>query len=155
MGSVCVDRVGSGHYTAYGCHDSRWYHFNDSTVTLTEENTVRKAKAYILFYVERPDQRTTDETASDTVAVDTVASDRPALDKVTVDMLASDRPTLAKVATDKAAVDCVAKDGDMFDIAALEKVAAEKVATDNVDISDKVVLAATENNSQALQPDAQ
>uniref|UniRef100_A0A669C5B4 Ubiquitin carboxyl-terminal hydrolase n=1 Tax=Oreochromis niloticus TaxID=8128 RepID=A0A669C5B4_ORENI len=48
--------VGSGHYTAYGSHEGRWYHFNDSTVTLTNEDTVRKAKAYILFYVERTGQ---------------------------------------------------------------------------------------------------
>lgn len=46
--------VGSGHYTAYGSHEGRWYHFNDSTVTVSSEDTVRKAKAYILFYVERP-----------------------------------------------------------------------------------------------------
>uniref|UniRef100_A0A671UPB5 Ubiquitin carboxyl-terminal hydrolase n=1 Tax=Sparus aurata TaxID=8175 RepID=A0A671UPB5_SPAAU len=48
--------VGSGHYTAYGSHESRWYHFNDSTVTLTNEDAVTKAKAYILFYVERTEQ---------------------------------------------------------------------------------------------------
>uniref|UniRef100_A0A673YU20 Ubiquitin carboxyl-terminal hydrolase n=1 Tax=Salmo trutta TaxID=8032 RepID=A0A673YU20_SALTR len=53
--------VGSGHYTAYGKRDGRWYHFNDSTVTLAEEETVVKAKAYILFYTERPD-KTTPET---------------------------------------------------------------------------------------------
>lgn len=44
--------IGSGHYTAYGGLGGRWYHFNDSTVTLTNEDTVTKAKAYILFYAE-------------------------------------------------------------------------------------------------------
>uniref|UniRef100_A0AAR2LCG0 Ubiquitin carboxyl-terminal hydrolase n=1 Tax=Pygocentrus nattereri TaxID=42514 RepID=A0AAR2LCG0_PYGNA len=55
--------VGSGHYTAYGHHEGRWYHFNDSTVTLVNEQTVAKAKAYILFYTERTEQdRMTSET---------------------------------------------------------------------------------------------
>lgn len=65
---VCVGRVGSGHYTAYGSHEGRWYHFNDSTVTLTSEDTVRKAKAYILFYVERNEQAdSADQPPSDNV----------------------------------------------------------------------------------------
>ncbi|XP_061531891.1 ubiquitin carboxyl-terminal hydrolase 3 [Phycodurus eques] len=50
--------AGSGHYTAYGSHEGRWYHFNDSTVTLATEETLRKAKAYILFYTERAERTT-------------------------------------------------------------------------------------------------
>lgn len=48
--------IGSGHYTAYGSHEGRWYHFNDSTVTLTSEEAVTKAKAYILFYAANTEQ---------------------------------------------------------------------------------------------------
>jgi len=46
--------LGFGHYTAYGRvgqgSDRRWYHFNDSTVTLANESDVVSQAAYILFY---------------------------------------------------------------------------------------------------------
>ncbi|KAG1650828.1 Ubiquitin carboxyl-terminal hydrolase 3 [Nymphon striatum] len=45
--------AGSGHYTAYGTHESNWYHFNDSSVTICDEETVQSSKAYILFYIKR------------------------------------------------------------------------------------------------------
>ena len=45
--------AGSGHYTAFVTKDSNWYHFNDSTVLETNQETVAKSKAYILFYIQR------------------------------------------------------------------------------------------------------
>ena len=78
----CNYSVGSGHYTAYGSHDGHRYHFNDSTVTLPEEETVVKAKAYILFYVERPDKAASDATASETAVCVKTASELAASDSV-------------------------------------------------------------------------
>lgn len=54
--SIFSRSIGSGHYTAYGLHEGKWYHFNDSTVTTVSEEAVLKAKAYILFYTEHNDQ---------------------------------------------------------------------------------------------------
>lgn len=45
--------VGSGHYTAYCRHDDYWFHFDDSCVTACDESTVKRSKAYILFYNRR------------------------------------------------------------------------------------------------------
>eukprot|EP00425_Heterocapsa_triquetra_P047038 CAMPEP_0195074464 /NCGR_PEP_ID=MMETSP0448-20130528/17561_1 /TAXON_ID=66468 /ORGANISM="Heterocapsa triquestra, Strain CCMP 448" /LENGTH=835 /DNA_ID=CAMNT_0040106721 /DNA_START=33 /DNA_END=2540 /DNA_ORIENTATION=+ len=52
-----VNHTGSlsfGHYTAYGQvgegQDRQWYHFNDSSVTRTDEKEVVSKAAYILFY---------------------------------------------------------------------------------------------------------
>lgn len=45
--------IGSGHYTSYASHNGCWHHFNDATVSVCSEDTVLKAKAYILFFVRR------------------------------------------------------------------------------------------------------
>ncbi|XP_049579272.1 ubiquitin carboxyl-terminal hydrolase 3 [Syngnathus scovelli] len=93
--------VGSGHYTAYGSHEGRWYHFNDSTVTLANEETLRKAKAYILFYAERTEQpAATSDTCRAKVLKDQSAEDSsPAVqsaDTAGAKELISDRKGSAK-----------------------------------------------------------
>lgn len=97
--------MGSGHYTAYGIHEGRWYHFNDSTVTLTNEDAVRKAKAYILFYVEKAEQVASDgnRTGGKTpAAADTAAGDGgAAADVVLLDVVTSRVNTLDEVAGEK------------------------------------------------------
>jgi ubiquitin C-terminal hydrolase len=42
----------SGHYTcyAYNTESDAWIHFNDSRVTIAEEEDVTESEAYMLFY---------------------------------------------------------------------------------------------------------
>lgn len=103
---MCVHRVGSGHYTAYGSHEGRWYHFNDSTVTLTNEDTVRKAKAYILFYVER-----TAEAPSDAVAADGEATGNPDVDAAPTHSVSFETTPQTESAADTAQTDMALMDG--------------------------------------------
>jgi len=45
--------AGSGHYTTYARHEGSWYHFNDSTVSRTDEDAIVHCKGYILFYTRQ------------------------------------------------------------------------------------------------------
>ncbi|KAM6937534.1 ubiquitin carboxyl-terminal hydrolase 3 [Xenentodon cancila] len=114
--------VGSGHYTAYGSHEHRWYHFNDSTVTLTNEDAVRKAKAYILFYVER-----TGVVASDKVATDGMPSNA-----ADVNAAATDGVSAEVVSQDKyaAGAEVGLTDGDATHMDTLDEEAQEDVCKD-------------------------
>lgn len=149
---VCVSRVGSGHYTAYGSHEGRWYHFNDSTVTLTSEETVRKAKAYILFYVERTGQVASEKTDSkpdaETVDKDSGPSEAVAQDKVAADMVLMDAAVSHMKTEDLAAPD---------NAAALENVGEEMAEMASIEPATHNTShkAASEEASQAIQAVAQ
>lgn len=163
MTCVCVHRVGSGHYTAYGSHEGHWYHFNDSTVTLTNEDTVRKAKAYILFYVERTGQVPSDTSASNSTATNKPAVDAAAVDSVSPEIVSQDTVVADTVATDLDFADAASSHEDVAgekeevdvnkDMATLAEgdTVSVKAAAD-ADTSDK---AATEESPQALQTVAQ
>uniref|UniRef100_A0A3Q3B725 Ubiquitin carboxyl-terminal hydrolase n=1 Tax=Kryptolebias marmoratus TaxID=37003 RepID=A0A3Q3B725_KRYMA len=123
--------VGSGHYTAYGSHEGRWYHFNDSTVTLTSEDTVRKAKAYILFYVERTGQVDVDKIAADSTAANAPNADAAAA--ATAGVL-SEVVSQGNVAADTVATEMASMDGAaaQTDVSAVNEAdsASEEAATD-------------------------
>lgn len=149
-----VDRVGSGHYTAYGSHEDRWYHFNDSTVTLTNEDAVRKAKAYILFYVERAEQAapgnaTTPTTRPATeVTQDTAAGDHVPPASVLMDIEFPRGGTL-----DAAAADAAASENEREGAAALRE--ADEGSAPAAAHSDTSAEAGVEETSQAVQTVAQ
>ncbi|XP_060933364.1 ubiquitin carboxyl-terminal hydrolase 3 [Limanda limanda] len=146
--------VGSGHYTAYGSHKGGWYHFNDSTVSLTNEDTVRKAKAYILFYVKRAGLVPSDNTTSNKPAVANTASDG-----VSPGAGGRDKGTADSVAADGVSMDAAASHVmDTSDEKSLDNLNVANVGRDmdeaaiDRDSSDK---AATEESSRAVQPSAQ
>lgn len=147
-----VHRVGSGHYTAYGSHEDRWYHFNDSTVTLTNEDAVRKAKAYILFYVERAEQAapgnaTTTRPATE-VTQDTAAGDKVPPGSVSMDIESPHGGTL-----DAAAADAAASENEREGAAALRE--ADEGSAPAAAHSDTSAEAGVEETSQAVQTVAQ
>ena len=47
--------LGGGHYTAFALNknDKKWYKFDDSMVSKTEESKVKSSSAYVLFYKRR------------------------------------------------------------------------------------------------------
>lgn len=143
-----MHRVGSGHYTAYGSHEDRWYHFNDSTVTLTNEDAVRKAKAYILFYVERAEQASLDVPATATptaeVTRDTAVGDKDPTGLVLMDTGSPHCNALDAAAADTAASECEGA-------AALPEADAGSVPAH----SDTSEEAGIEGTSQAIQAVAQ
>jgi ubiquitin carboxyl-terminal hydrolase 4/11/15 len=55
--------LGGGHYTAYAKHkeDSKWYLFDDSTVTQVDESKVvgDAASGYVLFYLRKDKAQST------------------------------------------------------------------------------------------------
>lgn len=139
-----VHRVGSGHYTAYGSHEDRWYHFNDSTVTLTNEDVVRKAKAYILFYVERAEQ----------AAPGNATTTRPATE-VTQDTAAGDKVPPGSVSMDieSPAADAATSENEREGAAALRE--ADEGSAPAAAHSDTSAEAGVEETSQAVQTVAQ
>lgn len=150
--------VGSGHYTAYGSHEGRWYHFNDSTVTLTTEDTVRKAKAYILFYVER-----TNQVASDKTVTISMATENPAVNSASL-VVCQEEAVVDAAPTDMDLMDEASSNIETVDVPTPDNAVLGNVGEDEADLheadtalmeaaadSDTSDKAATEEASQAVQ----
>lgn len=84
-------------------------------MTLTNEDAVRKAKAYILFYVER-----TDQVASDKTATNSSATERHAVDSV-----------CSVVCQEEVSADAALTHIDFIDVAAPHKDTVDDPAPDN------------------------
>ncbi|TWW75715.1 Ubiquitin carboxyl-terminal hydrolase 3 [Takifugu flavidus] len=144
--------VGSGHYTAYGSHEGCWYHFNDSTVTLTNEDAVRKAKAYILFYVERAEQAASDDPAATRPPAE-VTQDTTAGDKDPTGLALMNMESPHSDASDVAVADTAVSERGREGAAALSEAdAGSATAAANSDTSEE---AGVEETSQAIQTVAQ
>ncbi|XP_029697509.1 ubiquitin carboxyl-terminal hydrolase 3 isoform X2 [Takifugu rubripes] len=144
--------VGSGHYTAYGSHEGCWYHFNDSTVTLTNEDAVRKAKAYILFYVERAEQAASDHPAATRPPAE-VTQDTTAGDKDPTGLALMNMESPHSDASDVAVADTAVSECGREGAAALSEAdAGSATAAANSDTSEE---AGVEETSQAIQTVAQ
>lgn len=148
-----VHRVGSGHYTAYGSHEDRWYHFNDSTVTLTNEDAVRKAKAYILFYVERAEQAAPGNTTTTTRPATEVTQDTAAGDNVPPGSVSMDIESPRSDTLDAGAADVAASQNECEGAAALRE--ADEGSAPAAAHSDTSAEAGVEESSQAVQTVAQ
>lgn len=147
-----VHRVGSGHYTAYGSHEDRWYHFNDSTVTLTNEDAVRKAKAYILFYVERAEQVASSNADTASPATD-VTRDTAAEDKVPTGLVLMDMESPHSDNLDAAVADPAASENECEGAAALSE--ADEGSTPGAAHSNTSAEGGVGETSQAIQTVAQ
>lgn len=131
---------------------------------------MRKAKAYILFYVERSCQVASDKTATNSTATNKPAVDTAAADGVSVsseaatqDEAVGDTVATDRVLTDVSASHMVTLDGKASDNATLENVSKHMAALDEADTasaeaaadSDTSDKTATEEAGQAIQMVAQ
>lgn len=99
-------------------------------MTLTNEDAVRKAKAYILFFVERTGQMASDKVATDSVATNAADADKTATDGVSVGAVSRDR---GAADTEVSLMDGVAPHRDTVDEKAPEDACEDVAAVNEAD----------------------